>query len=1045
MATPAQRRIEARKRREEQRKRSQNKTTPTVKQSTPSRKQNNQQVSRSTTKDRRATTAARKNVNAVGRTLKNTAKGVVQAPGRFIKDQLRVQQGVQQLKDGKRGQAVNAEARPIGSKGPGGKVWAGQNYGYQSPASFQKLQKQGQFRAGEIAGGRVLGDLGRGVDQRIRQGAEDALVSGIEKGMNAYESAPEPVKGAVRGVGRGAQFVDDRFEDFSRATNTSRLITDEALTLGAGKGLKIGGKAVQRGVKSGKQALKAGKAKAFKAVSDVVTKPAPGTTSRPYRPAPQQIKVPRRSGVVSNPKGGKNPTKFNYNNNPRVGSAIPPSMRRSEAVSGRQYVAQGTPLQDGQFRSVGAAGAPSDVNSAAARFDAVAGPRIQGARPDTTDRLRANTPRSEGQFRPGRGAAPRQRNSQRPDYPVTEQQPSNPNRPTLEEFRQTIAEGPERTRLYEQAIADGFSPDEAERRAELILRSPSRSIPAAQRRQALRDADEVVGGRLNPGGESQAADEINRISTPRQSRPGTVRRSDVQSGRNQTTPDGFTPGQQRQAAKARQVRTRLSNLSPAERRRIIDRADPRLVQEEEFRILQEPNRSYRVADNNTQGLEDEIFVPRSNTSRVRPTQRMRREHSRRGNDQRLVEQRQRRQAREAEELRVRTEEAQPGIIAGQEHIAVRNRLAGNDRRQQGAVDRVSRRSIGQQADDALSNRNAVQRQRTEGAGTRYLMREDPIGFNNTTRDRYGMDRRPTLNAQRSGTSRLRNGSKVRKKQAKAVEIEKAETKRREKIKAVKRATKNAIARQKGVEPTSIKSSLKANQGPINPETGKKERLFTPENRAKALRKKGREVKHEYDDFDDGGLMSRNTTAGGKTTYQDDQHMEGVFEQGFKSINEDFNYMSDAELKAQGIPVRKKSKVDQQLNRANVGNQQGAILNDMEIGEVVYSQPIAGETILKDGTRKVDLQRAKLYKRQTKGALDYKVIDANSGYAEIRTTKIGPDEWETINGDVVKFDPESLGAAIDRIADKETPRRLSGRRLKNGGGSRAKLKISRKKK
>jgi len=150
-------------------------------------------------------------------------------------------------------------------------------------------------------------------------------------------------------------------------------------------------------------------------------------------------------------------------------------------------------------------------------------------------------------------------------------------------------------------------------------------------------------------------------------------------------------------------------------------------------------------------------------------------------------------------------------------------------------------------------------------------------------------------------------------------------------------------------------------------------------------------------------------------------------------------MSDAELRDKGIKVRNKSKVDQKLNMANVGNQQGAILSNMKTGETITAMPIPGSKRMKDGSIKVDTQRAKLYKKQTKGALDYIIIDDDTGHAMIKTKKIGPNKWETIKGDVVEFDPESLGAAIDRLADKETPRRLSGRRLKNGGGTRAQLK------
>ena len=975
---------------------------------------------------------------AIANTAKNAVKGVVQAPGRLARNTLKVNQGVQQLKEGKRGEAVNAEARPIGSgRKSDGKKWAGQSMGYQSPESFNQLKDQGQFRAGEIGGSRILSDIGQGIDGFIRGGAEDLLISAITKGMEAYGNAPKPVQQGLNQVGKGAQWVDNRLEDVSRATNTSRLITDEAVTLGAGKALKIGGKAVQSGVKSSKQALKTATDKSLKAISDVVTKPGPGLTSRPYRPAPMQIKQAKRKGLIKDPKGGKNPTKFDYANNPNVGSAIPPSMRRSEAVDGRQYVSQGTPLVDGQFRSVGAAGAPSNPNSAAARFDAVAGPRIQGGRVDPTDRIRTQRRslttgairRSDVNARRNSPLAIQARQSTRPE--------SND----------------ELIRLYEQGLADGMSSEDAARRAHLISTSPSRSIPAAERRRMIRDgdADDVLGPRVPGNNQNVATDEASRLRAPRQSRPGTVRRSDVLSGRNQPSPErpaGFTAGQERQAQKARQVRTRLNNMTPGERRRTIERADPRLGENatgSRGRNLTEPRRGYFTGiegEENAAELPEQLRTARTNQDRFIPNRELQ-NRSRRSRRETAIEAR---EAKEAEAARLRERNRQEELAIyrrnDQERIASRNRLAGNERRQELAVDRVRQQPVGEQAARAVVNRADRAGRNSRVARGRNRRNGDSLRMNNANRRNQMIEERPTIRGQRSGTSRVRNGSYVRATQLdKGVDFARS-AKRREKIKEVKGQLKRGTAKQRGEELKVNKSTDMTRRGPINPETGKRERLFTPENRAKALRKKGKEVRDMEDSDFHEYAEGRYVSAGGKTTYQKN-NSDTEFDQGFRSINEDFEYRSDAELKARGIPVRNKSKVDQKLNMANVGNQQGAILSNMKKGEVVTAMPIPGSTMMKDGSIKVDTQRAKLYKRQTKGALDYLVIDEDTGHSIIKTTKVGPNKWKTVKGDIVEFDPEALGAAIDRLADKETPRRLSGRRLKNGGGSRAQLKISRK--
>jgi hypothetical protein len=178
----------------------------------------------------------------------------------------------------------NEEVRPIGTPAVlnGQPVkWAGQNYGWQSEASFNQLEEQGEFRFGEITGQRIVGDITQGVGQviesipePIKQTAVDVAKAGVTKAAEAYYSLPlyqqQQLAAGVQFVGGGVKFAGGVMEEVSRMTNTSRFITDELVTLGTGKALKAGFTAAKPAVT---QAVKT----AVKAADDLIP---PGAAPR---------------------------------------------------------------------------------------------------------------------------------------------------------------------------------------------------------------------------------------------------------------------------------------------------------------------------------------------------------------------------------------------------------------------------------------------------------------------------------------------------------------------------------------------------------------------------------------------------------------------------------------------------------------------------------------------------------------------------------------------------------------------------------------------
>jgi len=143
----------------------------------------------------------------------------------------------------------NEEVRPIGTSAVlnGRPVrWAGQNYGWQSDASYTQLEQLGQFRFGQITGDRIMTDVGQAVGdiienipEPVKQTAVDVAKTGLTAAANAYASLPlyqqQNIATGVEFVAGTARAINGYMERFSETTNTSRYITDELFMAGTGK------------------------------------------------------------------------------------------------------------------------------------------------------------------------------------------------------------------------------------------------------------------------------------------------------------------------------------------------------------------------------------------------------------------------------------------------------------------------------------------------------------------------------------------------------------------------------------------------------------------------------------------------------------------------------------------------------------------------------------------------------------------------------------------------------------------------------------------
>ena len=132
----------------------------------------------------------------------------------------------------------------------GGKTlyWSGENYGWQSKGSYDKLESQGQFRRGEDQAQRVNSDIGGAIQGLLGEEGTRRLGLAIQTAGDLYEQhTPQPIKDALGAAGSGLQATN---QFVSEKTNIGPTLTSEALTeaalMGSGQLVKGGGRVIDK-------------------------------------------------------------------------------------------------------------------------------------------------------------------------------------------------------------------------------------------------------------------------------------------------------------------------------------------------------------------------------------------------------------------------------------------------------------------------------------------------------------------------------------------------------------------------------------------------------------------------------------------------------------------------------------------------------------------------------------------------------------------------------------------------------------------------------
>lgn len=195
-------------------------------------------------------------LNAIKNYVKEELPGIYEA-GKFLRDRAedfnenreQVFEGVQQQLNGKDSTQINEEVRPIGSEAVlnGQPVfWSGQNYGWQSKGSFDKLMDEGQFRMGGIAAQRIGNSITESIPQEVKDFATEKITDAANAAVDFYQDQDYETQQRINvglNIANGVvTLADQGLEFISEKTNTSRFITDElamaALTGGGSAALK---------------------------------------------------------------------------------------------------------------------------------------------------------------------------------------------------------------------------------------------------------------------------------------------------------------------------------------------------------------------------------------------------------------------------------------------------------------------------------------------------------------------------------------------------------------------------------------------------------------------------------------------------------------------------------------------------------------------------------------------------------------------------------------------------------------------------------------
>jgi len=212
-------------------------------------------------------------LNAIKNYVKEELPGIYEA-GKFIRDRAedfnenreQVFEGVQQQVDGKDSTQINEEVREIGSEAVlnGEPVfWSGQNYGWQSKGSFDKLMDEGQFRMGGIAAQRIGNSITEAIPQEVKDFATEKITDAANAAVDFYQDQDYETQQRINvglNIANGVvTLADQGLEFISEKTNTSRFITDElamaALTAGGSAAVRRATPAIKQGAKTAIKAI----------------------------------------------------------------------------------------------------------------------------------------------------------------------------------------------------------------------------------------------------------------------------------------------------------------------------------------------------------------------------------------------------------------------------------------------------------------------------------------------------------------------------------------------------------------------------------------------------------------------------------------------------------------------------------------------------------------------------------------------------------------------------------------------------------------------
>ena len=125
------------------------------------------------------------------------------------------------------------------------------------------------------------------------------------------------------------------------------------------------------------------------------------------------------------------------------------------------------------------------------------------------------------------------------------------------------------------------------------------------------------------------------------------------------------------------------------------------------------------------------------------------------------------------------------------------------------------------------------------------------------------------------------------------------------------------------------------------------------------------------------------------------------------------------------PRRNISSDSARLRRANIKAQQGILLDEAKVGDVITASPI-------EEPGQANNRRSLIYDRATKGALK-SAQDPVSGETKIRALKSGDSEFINTLKQRVKFNPKSLFSDLSKLAVKKITARLGGPKVQAAMG------------